>query len=218
MTSHPKKPATRTYGGLSESERMIERRERFLDAGLEVFGTVGLHGATVRSLCKAAGLTERYFYESFADTDALFCAVFEQQLANYRQYFMSRLPELPQDLQGRIKKALELSFTWMSDERIVRVLFIEGIAGSEQVSATFHNNQQLQAQITAQLIRVDNPAITLEDEVLVQIGHALNGAYASLVVQWMRSGRTIPLAVLVESCAVIVRGIMRELLESGRAC
>jgi len=71
-TSSDKKSSKRTYGGLSETERVNERRERFLEAGLEVFGSLGMRGATVRKLCKEASLTERYFYESFTDTDALY--------------------------------------------------------------------------------------------------------------------------------------------------
>jgi AcrR family transcriptional regulator len=212
-----KKTSTRTYGGLSESERVVERRERFLDAGLEIFGTLGIRGATVRALCKAAGLTERYFYESFADTDALFCAVYNRQLDRHRAYFMSHLPELPAELQGRIKKSLELSLNWMRDERVVRVLFIEGMAGSAQVSTMYHNSLQQQAVATAQLIRLDNPTITLSDEVLLQIAQAINGAYASLVAQWMRSGYATSLDIMVEGCGLIVRGIMSELLAHSQS-
>lgn len=213
MTTKPNTKVTaRTYGGLSEAERVIDRRERFLEAGLEVFGSLGIRGATVRKLCKAAGLTERYFYESFTDTDALFCAVYDRQQANHRDYFLQHLPELPPDLEGRIKKALELSFAWMRDERIVRVLFIEAMAGSAQVSDMYRSSLQQQAHITAQLIRMDNPGISLADEVLVQIAHALNGAYSSLVAQWMRSGYETPLTVMVDSCGLMVRGFMRELL------
>lgn len=207
-----KKTSTRTYGGLSEAERVIERRERFLEAGLDIFGTLGIRGATVRALCKAAGLTERYFYESFADTDALFCAVYNRQLDNHRNYFLAHLPELPADLQGRIKRSLELSLAWMRDARVVRVLFIEGMAGSTQVSTMYHNSVQFQARATAQLIRLDNPTIRLPDEVLLQVAQAINGAYATLVAQWMRSGYETPTDIMVESCSLIVRGIMTELL------
>lgn len=213
MTSNPSKKSTpRTYAGLSEAERTVERRERFLEAGLQVFGTVGIKGATVRNLCKAAGLTERYFYESFADTDALFCAVYEQQQIAHRNFFMEQLPQLPTDLESRIEKALALSLSWMRDERKVRVLYIEGMAGSEQVCTMYRHSLQEGAETTAQLIRLDNPRITLRDEVLVQIAHAINGACATLIAQWMRSGYETPQAVMEESCGLIVRGIMRELL------
>src|SRR5690606_22274218 len=104
------------------------------------------------------------------------------------------------DLEGRIAKALALSLSWMKDERKVRVLYIEGMAGSEQVNTMYRHSLQQRAQMTAQLIRLDNPRITLGDEVLVQIAHAINGAYATLVAQWMRSGYETSQAIMEESC------------------
>lgn len=208
------KSTTRTYGGLSESERQEERRERFLEAGLEIFGTVGLRGATVRSLCKAAGLTERYFYQSFADSDALFCAVYERQMINLQQHFLSRVADFPAELNDRITTALDVFFTLMRNDRIVRVLYIEGWAGSPQVNAMFLANRNQHAQLTAQFIRLDNPGVTIADEGLVQIAHAINGAFSTMIVQWMLDDYRTPQDTLVASCALIVRGIMRELLDA----
>ncbi|MEZ5512121.1 MAG: TetR/AcrR family transcriptional regulator [Gammaproteobacteria bacterium] len=208
------KSTTRTYGGLSESERQEERRERFLEAGLEIFGTVGLRGATVRSLCKAAGLTERYFYQSFADSDALFCAVYERQMINLQQHFLSRVADFPAELNDRITTALDVFFTLMRNDRIVRVLYIEGWAGSPQVNGMFLSNRNQHAQLTAQFIRLDNPGVTIADEGLVQIAHAINGAFSTMIVQWMLDDYRTPQDTLVASCALIVRGIMRELLDA----
>lgn len=213
MTSRvTKKTSARTYGGLSEAERVVERRERLLEAGLDVFGTVGIRGATVRALCKAAGLTERYFYESFADTDALFCAVYEKQTIAWRDYFLSRLPQLPPDLEGRIHTALNLYFDLMRNERLVRVLYIEGMAGSTQVNLMYHAARRREAEAVAQLIRMDNPAVTATDEMLVQVALALNGGTTAIAVQWMMGGYQTSQDLIVASCERIVRGIMRELL------
>ena len=57
---------------------MAGRRARFIEAGIEVFGQQGLRGATVRGVCAAAGLTDRYFYESFPSLEALLQAVYQQ--------------------------------------------------------------------------------------------------------------------------------------------
>ena len=74
----------RTYAGESLSERTARRRQQFLDAGLQVFGTTGYRTATVRQLCKQAGLTDRYFYESFASTEDLLVAVYEREFDELR--------------------------------------------------------------------------------------------------------------------------------------
>jgi AcrR family transcriptional regulator len=68
--------AARRYRGSSGEDRRLQRRERLLDAALRVYGTRGYHSTTVKAVCDAAGLTERYFYESFPNGEALFLALY----------------------------------------------------------------------------------------------------------------------------------------------
>ncbi len=65
-------PEKRRYGGASFEDRQADRRERLIAAAIEVFGRWGRDGATVAAICAEAGLTARYFYESFPNRDALF--------------------------------------------------------------------------------------------------------------------------------------------------
>ncbi|CBL44085.1 Transcriptional regulator [gamma proteobacterium HdN1] len=212
-----KKTAERNYGGLSEADRVSARRKRLLDAGFEVFGTLGIRGTTVRMVCKSAGLTERYFYESFADSDALFCAVYERELRVLQTLFVSHLPSLPITLNERIHAILTIVFNSMRDSRRVRIFYVEALAGSEQVQNMYHYSVRFQAQLSATFIRADNPAVTASNDVLLQVGYAINGAFSSLLVQWMRGGYTTPIEIVVSSAEIFVHGVMRELLERSRA-
>ncbi|MBF6330492.1 TetR/AcrR family transcriptional regulator [Nocardia transvalensis] len=65
----------RSYGGVSAEERRADRRARLIAAGRRVWGESGLAAVTVRGICKAAGLTDRYFYEHFASREELLVAV-----------------------------------------------------------------------------------------------------------------------------------------------
>jgi len=65
-------PEKRRYGGASFEDRQADRRERLIAAAIEVFGRWGREGATVAAICAEAGLTARYFYESFPNREALF--------------------------------------------------------------------------------------------------------------------------------------------------
>ncbi|MFD7406150.1 TetR/AcrR family transcriptional regulator [Streptomyces sp. NPDC059866] len=57
---------TGRYGGRSAEERQAERRRRFLDAALQLFGdSPGYRSTTVAALSEAAGLSTRQFYEEF---------------------------------------------------------------------------------------------------------------------------------------------------------
>ena len=62
----------RRYGGASFEDRQAERRQKLILAAIAVFERVGRDGATVAAICAEAGLTARYFYESFPSRDALF--------------------------------------------------------------------------------------------------------------------------------------------------
>ncbi len=66
----------RHYGGQSPEERVSERREKLMLAAAELYGRLGPSGASVTAICAEAGLTPRYFYESFPHREALLLAVF----------------------------------------------------------------------------------------------------------------------------------------------
>lgn len=55
----------RTYGGRTHDERRQVRRDRFVDAVIELVGDHGFANLRVRALCRHAGLADRYFYEQF---------------------------------------------------------------------------------------------------------------------------------------------------------
>lgn len=67
----------RRYGGADAHERQQRRRAALVAAGVECFGADGYPNVSVKRLCEHAGLTQRYFYESFADRPALLIAVYD---------------------------------------------------------------------------------------------------------------------------------------------
>ncbi|WP_069768781.1 TetR/AcrR family transcriptional regulator [Streptomyces sp. LUP30] len=75
MTGRLRAPTGR-YGGKSAEQRQAERRERFLEAALRLFGGgPGYRGTTVASLSEAAGLSTRQFYEEFRTLEDVLAAL-----------------------------------------------------------------------------------------------------------------------------------------------
>ncbi|MEU3474627.1 TetR/AcrR family transcriptional regulator [Rhodococcus sp. 05-340-1] len=64
-------PVVRPYRGVAADERRRERREKLLDACLDAVAESGVSTVTVDDICARAGLSKRYFYESFGDRDAI---------------------------------------------------------------------------------------------------------------------------------------------------
>jgi AcrR family transcriptional regulator len=67
MTHHVSRP----FKGVSAVERTATRRDQLLDGLLDVVLNVGCARVSVNNVCTAAGLTKRYFYESFESLDDL---------------------------------------------------------------------------------------------------------------------------------------------------
>ncbi|MBI3226652.1 MAG: TetR/AcrR family transcriptional regulator [Mycolicibacterium cosmeticum] len=65
------------WSGVPLRERQILRRNELVSAGVALLGGPEGPSLTVRAVCRAAGLTERYFYESFSDRDEFVRAVYD---------------------------------------------------------------------------------------------------------------------------------------------
>src|ERR1700757_866281 len=64
--------------GVPAGDRVASRREALIDAALEVFAAEGWSALSARRICEQAGLTRRYFYESFEDLDGVLGAAFDR--------------------------------------------------------------------------------------------------------------------------------------------
>ena len=72
---------SKVYQGLPMEQRRAQRRAALIRAAVAVYGERGYRAATVKAVCDAAGLTERYFYESFLNSEALLVASYEAVIA-----------------------------------------------------------------------------------------------------------------------------------------
>ena len=74
MSTHGRGPSI--TADLQERQRI--RRGQLLAAGITLLGAPQRSSVTVRATCRLAGLTERYFYESFHDRDEFVRAVYQE--------------------------------------------------------------------------------------------------------------------------------------------
>ncbi len=69
------------FKGISADDRRIDRRRRVVEAAYQIAGTDGAGALGVGRVCRTAGLTKRYFYESFASVTELQSAVVDHAIA-----------------------------------------------------------------------------------------------------------------------------------------
>lgn len=124
----------RVYAGLRPEERVSRRRELLLDAGLELFAERGWSGSTVQDICRAAGLSPRYFYEVFESREALFLSV-TRRIAD--EVEATVLASLTRSDDPRVRATAVLNSIdryFASDPRTIRVALMESLA-TEQFRA-----------------------------------------------------------------------------------
>lgn len=141
----------RRYGGSSAQERLQQRRERLLEASLDVFGRHGYANSTMRLICANARMTDRYFYECFGSLDEVFRAVHEQLSAELGMQIAASMPTVPTDPIAVVRGALKVFFEYIkADPRRARILLLDAM----MLGLTNPNVSESRARRYADLIRL----------------------------------------------------------------
>jgi AcrR family transcriptional regulator len=122
------RPVTRPFRGVSAPERLQNRRQRLVEAAFDLAGTRGAASLGVGEVCAAAGLTKRYFYESFESIDQLGAAVVDHAIE-----VMVELTEpfQPGTASGSVGAAIKAFIDALLDDgRLARILITETQAGN----------------------------------------------------------------------------------------
>jgi AcrR family transcriptional regulator len=119
---------TRHYGGHSAEERRLARWERLVDSAIRVYGKVGYRNATVKAVCEAAMLTERYFYESFSSSEALLIAAYDTVSHRLLDCLDRIRAEHNGTADDRCRAVLRAYFQALKDDPVGARLFVLEIA------------------------------------------------------------------------------------------
>lgn len=126
---------TRRYGGVDAAQRRRDRQHKLINAGLEVFGTRGYHLTTVRDICIQAGLSERYFYESFKTLGELFDAVYAELRGQVQQKVMASIIERGMATPDGLAMGEGSLRAWYAflheDPRRARIMLIDAVSVSD---------------------------------------------------------------------------------------
>jgi AcrR family transcriptional regulator len=206
-------PNRRRYGGVLPEVRQRQRRDKLIDGALEVFGTKGFHGATVREVCAAAQLTERYFYESFDSMSALFMALYRQ----LGDQLMARTLAVVQASSHvtpiqRMEAALRVFMVFVQeDPRRGQVMLLDVFGIDPAV-----------VQLGDQTIRDYSGLLRMELSLLFKPGHhplmnldllsdGMIGLNVTLTARWMESGFKAPIDEVVFTNMLPYRGLFQLL-------
>jgi AcrR family transcriptional regulator len=193
----------RSYGGVSADVRIAGRRAKLLDAGLELFGTRGFAATGVKDVCREAGLTDRYFYESFEDSGALFLAISDRLTDELFRSVAGAVIEAGGDAERELRGAITVFVEALAaDPRKPRVLFTEAAAAGPEAAAHMRATLRRFAELVAATARRHLPAETRDEDVQL-VALSLVGLLERVVTDREEGALDIPVDHLVDRCATL---------------
>lgn len=176
---------SRSYGGVSAEERTAARRDALIDAAIRRFGTDGYTATGVKDLCAEAGVTDRYFYESFRDRGELFAASFERVVSDLFTAVGTAAFGAADDPERQARAAIEAFIGHLTAEPArARMLFVEvgAVGGSiaRDVRASTRRFADLLAAAARPFLDPDIP-----DRRLTMAALSLIGAIGVVVLEWL---------------------------------
>ena len=210
-TAAPEPALERRYRGRLPGERRAERRRRLLDAGLELFGTVGYRGTSIERLCAQAGVTTRHFYQEFPGREALLAALCGEIIAEVTGAVVAALAGAQGGPRSRARAAIAAYVHGMLDDpRRARVVHLEMTGVNPELDRTRQAALHGFASITQAEIerQADAGLIARRDYRLAAL--VAVGGTRELVMEGVAGDRPPPLEELIEELTRIFVAIARE--------
>lgn len=197
-------PTPTRWAGVPLTDRRAERRALLVDAAFRLFGDGGEAAVSVRSVCRECGLNTRYFYESFADTDDLLGAVYDEVSAALAVDVEAATASAADSLRARTRAGIAAVLGFSSaDPRRGRILFTDARANPVLAARRTATQDLLREAVLSEGGRL-RPG---SDPVAAQIGAAMyTGAMAELAQQWLSGNLGDDLDVVVDYALRLVLG------------
>lgn len=208
------RPAGRKFQGLTPQQRTRQRRAAILAAALEVFGTEGYAGSSVKQICGVAGLTERYFYESFSDRESCLAELYSNLVDQMRAATLAAVESADSDVDARAQAGLRAFIGYLTDDpRRARVVLTEVVGVSPDMEQRRHGVLREFADIVAAIWAASRTEPLTQKERSTAV--ALVGGVNHLLVDWLMTGSKRRPAELADVCATLFTAA-RDRLDAPR--
>ena len=189
------KPVTaRRYRGSSAEDRRLQRRERLLDAASRVYRTRGYHSTTVKAVCDAAGLTERYFYESFPNSEALFLTLYRDVCVKALERIRIAGESAGKDPAARARAMLSAYYANLPNRPACsRVFVVEAFHVSPAAREIWRFWQESLGDLFARAWSRGGPRPSPE------LRRAVAGAIIYIAIDWIEDGFSRPVQSVIET-------------------
>ena len=172
----------RDYDGKTAAERVAERRERLIDAGVELFGERGYAATSIRSVLQQSGLRDRYFGESFADLDSLLAAVYSRLIDEEISGCAAAIDKTGGGSEGARAMIDTITRSFEKSPGKARIKSREILSGGPAAREQRHAGLRRLAQLVADLLP---PSTALSPSDVHLLGLSVVAAADELLMTWM---------------------------------
>ncbi|WP_433520809.1 TetR/AcrR family transcriptional regulator [Nocardia pseudovaccinii] len=198
----------RTYGGIGAEDRVAARRGKLLEAGLELFGTRGYSATGVKDLCRAAGLTDRYFYESFTGTKELFAAVFDHVIDELFAAVATAVEATKPRGTRKLRAGIGTYLTALAeDPRKLRIVFVEPTAAGAE--CRMREALWRFARLVAATATEARPDVRPPAEIIDIFALSVVGMLERVIVEKQGGRLDVPMDHLIDYCAAFAGASLR---------
>jgi AcrR family transcriptional regulator len=179
-----KRGLMRDYNGKTAAERIAQRRERLIDAGVELFGERGYAATSIRAVLQQSGLRDRYFGESFADLDSLLAAVYSRLIDEEISGCAAAIDKTNGGSEGARAMIDTITRSFEKNPGKARIKSREILSGGPVAREQRHTGLRRLAQLVADLLP-PSPSLNRSDVLLLGLG--IVAAADELLMTWMDS-------------------------------
>jgi len=177
-------------------------------AAVATYGAVGFRNSTVKSVCAAAGLTERYFYESFDSSEHLLQACFREVTKDLMAMMLGAASGIEGDAFDRVRAGLLVYFKEIrKNPEAARVFLFEMNGVSAATDAAVSSSLDAFGKLLVEAVQTGRPDRRQPSPLLLSgvIGGGLHIAQA-----WMASGYATPVEEVTDVAMRLYRLVEDE--------
>lgn len=205
---------SRSYGGKSADQRRAERHDALIEAARELWREQGWAAVTMRGVCARARLTDRYFYENFADRDALLNEIWDlTRDETLGMLYAAIAPLIAESPLIQLHAVIDAMVRRIADDPGDAQILFGDHAGSAALERRRRDTIQTAVEIFLGLsrpyLKPDADETKLRVSVLIGIG-----GFVETVLAWRSGALTLSADELIESLDVVGRSLASEFLEA----
>ncbi len=197
----------RPYGGENGADRVKRRRAALVDAALDIMGSPDGGAISVRGVCRQAGLTARYFYESFTDVDDLVGTTYDVVVLDIAESAQAAVAAGGSSPKDQIRSAVGAIVRRIdSDRRRGRILFSQTLLSGRLAS------KRMDAAMMFAALTVQTSGTHFEGAAVQGAAHFYVGGLGQVLSAWIDGRIDCSDDELIDLCVTMMYGAVVELL------